>query len=665
MIYGESDAINYKEQKQIKFQNSVSPLYKNYMTNISKNINNKNETKIINSYLKEKENRNKKNLYLNSNSVSKTTKNSPRNIFFQYNNNYYNKYKNNNNNNHYIKYETNINSPRKTLVKNVNFKSKKLNLNVKTLNMNLEINKYNDITTNNNSDNEESNILSINNRNISVFKTKQNNRNDNSFILKEYNNQKKNDLNKIELNNLRNQLNKILSNKNRSLSHVKKNSNNMKNNNYNRNEIQKTCNYTNDNSFIEENYILTENKNNKSKNKCILLKDKNTYKKLKEKKRRNELNIKLFNSLKNNFIGIKLPNKKIIKNENIENYSNIHNRNRNQRNRQLRASKTQIEYEDNSPSSIIKMPKLIKKDFSESNSIDKEINLNNNDSLFINKIFNTDKTKKYKKEKDETSKDYNTILSNENVNINTNIKNQIELSENKKYEELENKYEALFQSYKKLKDENINLIDINKSLKQKNQTISEENHFLNNYIISIKKIIASIITTYSQEIQKLTQIVKQFTKNSKFENSNIINKVRIAIDNYSLQELEKDKKINFILKQLLTENQFLRNLLIKQRNDKNYFLKEKQKQTIIDKEYKLNFDYDYLRNFNKKGNDFEKQLHLNISFNNSTNKNNSVQKKIKNEKYYEANIIHDNTNIYDENNKILEKKKIKYNKIKK
>ena len=96
MIYGESDAINYKEQKQIKFQNSLSPLYKNYMTNISKNINNKNETKIINSYLKEKENRNKKNLYLNSNSVSKTTKNSPRNIFFQYNNNYYNKYKNNN-----------------------------------------------------------------------------------------------------------------------------------------------------------------------------------------------------------------------------------------------------------------------------------------------------------------------------------------------------------------------------------------------------------------------------------------------------------------------------------------------------------------------------------------------------------------------------------------
>ena len=311
------------------------------------------------------------------------------------------------------------------------------------------------------------------------------------------------------------------------------------------------------------------------------------------------------------------------------------------------------------------MPKLIKKDFSESNSIDKEINLNNNDSLFINKIFNTDKTKKYKKEKDETSKDYNTILSNENVNINTNIKNQIELSENKKYEELENKYEALFQSYKKLKDENINLIDINKSLKQKNQTISEENHFLNNYIISIKKIIASIITTYSQEIQKLTQIVKQFTKNSKFENSNIINKVRIAIDNYSLQELEKDKKINFILKQLLTENQFLRNLLIKQRNNKNYFLKEKQKQTIIDKEYKLNFDYDFLKNFNKKNNDFEKQLHLNISFNNSTNKNNSVQKKIKNEKYYEANIIHDNTNIYDENNKILEKKKIKYNKIKK
>ena len=96
MIYGESDAINNKVQNLIKYQNSVSPMYKNYINNISKNNNNQNDIKLINSYLKEKGNRNKKNLYLNSNSVSKTTKNSPRNIFFQYKNNYYNKYKNNN-----------------------------------------------------------------------------------------------------------------------------------------------------------------------------------------------------------------------------------------------------------------------------------------------------------------------------------------------------------------------------------------------------------------------------------------------------------------------------------------------------------------------------------------------------------------------------------------
>ena len=91
-------------------------------------------------------------------------------------------------------------------------------------------------------------------------------------------------------------------------------------------------------------------------------------------------------------------------------------------------------------------------------------------------------------------------------------------------------------------------------------------------------------------------------------------------------------------------------------------LQEKPKQTIIDKDYKLNFDYNFLRNLNKKEKDFGKQLYLNISFNNNTNKNNSVKKKIKNEKYNENNM---NSNILEENNKIFDKKKIKYNKIKK
>ena len=95
------------------------------------------------------------------------------------------------------------------------------------------------------------------------------------------------------------------------------------------------------------------------------------------------------------------------------------------------------------------MPKLIKKEFSESNSIEREMEQNNNDSSFVNKIFDKDNIKKNKKEKDKKNNVYNTILNNENNEIiNTNLNynnNNYEINQNKKYEELENKYEVLFQ----------------------------------------------------------------------------------------------------------------------------------------------------------------------------------------------------------------------------
>ena len=50
--------------------------------------------------------------------------------------------------------------------------------------------------------------------------------------------------------------------------------------------------------------------------------------------------------MKNNFIGIKLPNKKIVKNENIENYSQKKYRKRKQKNKELRESRTQIDYNE-------------------------------------------------------------------------------------------------------------------------------------------------------------------------------------------------------------------------------------------------------------------------------------------------------------------------------
>ena len=73
------------------------------------------------------------------------------------------------------------------------------------------------------------------------------------------------------------------------------------------NEINDQNNYN-----LTENNIIINDKNNEKKNLKEILANKKDKKHIslnkKEKKKRNELNIKLFNSLKNNFIRIKLYN---------------------------------------------------------------------------------------------------------------------------------------------------------------------------------------------------------------------------------------------------------------------------------------------------------------------------------------------------------------------
>ena len=78
MLYGKYNAVDNYKQKIIKLHQSISPIYKTYINDITRTKNNKTDIN-INSYAYEKENRNKKNQYFISNSVSKTTKNSPRN----------------------------------------------------------------------------------------------------------------------------------------------------------------------------------------------------------------------------------------------------------------------------------------------------------------------------------------------------------------------------------------------------------------------------------------------------------------------------------------------------------------------------------------------------------------------------------------------------------
>ena len=351
-----------------------------------------------------------------------------------------------------------------------------------------------------------------------------------------------------------------------------------------------------------------------------------------------------------------MPNKKKLRNDKIENTSKTKQRNRNQRNRELRASRTQIENLENDSSSIIKVPKIFKTKKLESNSIDDKTQT----SSKLNKINNTSTIKSKKIEDDMTSNNYSMIHDNNNSIIN---ENNLKEKTNKKYEEFENKYEVLLQSYKTLKEENTILIQENKSLQNNNSRYSEENTFLNNYIISIKKIVITIINSYSKEIQRLSQIIKNHTTNTKTENKNFLFKIKNVVDKYSSQELERNKRINLIIMQLIQENKILRKILMSQKPDKNYLLQDNQE--LIVKDHKLNFNYDFLKNFNKIDNDFEKKLYLNISFNNNVNKTNSVKKKNKKEIHYGTDKNYINENNFEENNRNFERKTIKYSKIKK
>ena len=191
-----------KRHKTNKINQSISPIYKNYFNNISKNDNSIN----INSFPL-KDNNKSNNLALASNSFSKTTKNSPRNLKadlkkFQFN-------RMNNELNSSPKFDTNLNSPKNNFLKKVNFKAEKLNLNVKTLNMNLEIKKYNNCPNN----------QEINN-NLSIL-------NNNTFIEDE---NKRNELSKIKLNDLRNQLSEIITPNKKKIELRKLNSYKAKNN---------------------------------------------------------------------------------------------------------------------------------------------------------------------------------------------------------------------------------------------------------------------------------------------------------------------------------------------------------------------------------------------------------------------------------------------------
>ena len=189
--------------------------------------------------------------------------------------------------------------------------------------------------------------------------------------------------------------------------------------------------------------------------------------------------------------------------------------------------------------------------------------------------------------------------------------------------------------------------------------------------ISLKNIITTLISTYSQEIKKISKNVKIFSKNTKIENNDLIIKIKKILEDHSNEELQINKKISRIIKQIIFENKILRQIIITKKPNKNDFYKEKQK--LIQNDYKLNYNYDdILVKLKKIENNYGKNLDLSYSFNNynskDKDKNSSIKKIDKKKSYYDNNSKNDiklNVKNNNYNNIIFEKKKIRYNKNKK
>jgi hypothetical protein len=414
----------------------------------------------------------------------------------------------------------------------------------------------------------------------------------------------------------------------------------------------------NNNISYENNVNLTENdiaiessknKKNEKDNKKIYISREPKIKKSKKKKR-NELNIKLFNALKNNFIGIKLPSKDNSKKINDRNLSS-NKTNNHLLNQENNFNKTQTE-------------KFSQEIYNKNN----EKNINNSivHKINDNKEFDISFDDKYNNNNINNFSFINNNYINEEKN---NFKNNDDEEEiGKKYKELENKYEVLLQSYKKIKDENTNLSKEIIELKKSNTISAEENSFLNNYIISLKKIINSILTIYSQQIQKFSQNVKIFTKNKKMENNQMIIRIKNILEEFLFKELETNKKIFSITKQLVTENKILRKILITKKPNKNDFFHERNKLIDNNKDFKLNFNYnydDFFGKLKKIENDYAKKFHIGSAFNSGgKDKSNSVQKNDKKKIKYDNDFVYVK-NKNEDNNKVFEKKKLSYNRNKK
>ena len=410
-------------------------------------------------------------------------------------------------------------------LKKFKLKTKKINLNIKTINMNLEIKKYpyevnNDI---------------LNQNDLSFFQNK-------------------------DYNNMQDKIYKILNKK----IYKKNNSFNITNNNNFSNSNEKKNNnfFKNLNRINTSLYKPNKSKDQLNKERISPIKAKIKWISIKKKKENNMIkkNDIFFNSLKNNFFKKESHKKQKLNDNNISKVKqkrlikdiskNVTPKNNNEK---LKISnKTKF-----NEISFNNIPKIFQ--FNNINNKKQTRNINyhkKQPSLSLTKTSNISQCNFT--ETNSLDNMSNQITINKNQNTLSNYNNSTTISNDKSIQ-----YNNAISMYNKLIKENNELIKKNNELKTYNYNLNQQikkaniklnalEFLLNNIILIYKNNVNNIINKYKEKENEMKNNLKNYNE--------YIKKIIFYHKYYSLNEINKNKKILNITQQILIENKILRNL---------------------------------------------------------------------------------------------------------
>ena len=515
--------------------------------------------------------------------------------------------------------------------KKLKVSKKNIDFNIETINMNLKIKKFPHKQSNNND---------IYQHDLSSIKNKKFN-------------------NKIKFNNY--QIYRILNNKN----NFQKENINYSSNDNSSNSIDKNIN-NNCVSIVDKKhlkrintgiYILNKNKEPLNKNKISPIIKRVKYFSIKKQNENNNYNNyepkkkdRLFNSLKDNFI-----KKNSIKNQRLNN--NYLNKIRlkkleknNNKNTTPKNNKEKLKINDKTKINEISfnnIPKIFQ--FNSYNNKKQTRNFNyhkKQPSLSLTKTSN--KSQCNFTESNSLENMFNQITINKNQNNTSIYNNSITISNEKS-----SNYNNAISIYNILIKENTKLNNENNELKHNNIILYEKIKKLI-YVISIlKNIINNVISIYKNNFNN---IINNYKKKENQMKNNLIKyteytKKLIDINKfYSINELNKDKKISKIIRQTLIENKILRNLynnllLFDPNNSRLY---TSQSDTI----YNENEIQDNIINDNHISGRSNKFLEENNSYINSNKRNETIERKKVNDIENIFNNIHHQSRNYNNKNEL-------------